>query len=151
MTALIERKLLSICGVSSLNKKIELTHGANYVRTFAISVEKNSILYDLMKNVTQKLFEAGILQYSYKLQEVWGFPINPPEPEDKRRIFSMNDLGYGFEIWLIACGISTFVFVIEILYFWLPKIMGKIVEFLRSIIALSILLVWIKNHLNSTM
>lgn len=111
-----------------------------------VGIYKESILVDVFREVTEKLFEAGILQFSDRLQEELAFPIGREEPVDNRRIFSMNDLGFGFQIWLVACGISTTVFVLEVLIFWVPKGKDKVVEFVGSIIVLSILLKWLHNH-----
>lgn len=141
----LERALQSICGVTA-KRRIDVKLPGIVTEILAIGVPRNSILYDIMRDVSERLFEAGILQHSYQLQMDMAFPVNPKIPEDKRRILSMFDLGYGFESWLIACGISSIVFVIEILTFWLPRAMKKFKMLLRSLIGVNVLLNWLKNY-----
>lgn len=140
-----ERELKFICGVSSPSK-IKMKFGSSFTNDDGLGLPKNSILSDLMQDVTLKLFEAGILQHLKKLRHELAYPINPEEPEDNRRVFSMKDLGYGFEIWLIACGVSTAAFLIELLVYWMPKMWGEIFEFTRMIIELITLLRWLSQH-----
>lgn len=56
------------------------------------------------------------------------FPIKDTDP--KR--FSLSDLSYGFNLYLICCGISMFAFVLEIINFLTVKIYYKLRKVIRS-------------------
>lgn len=137
----LEKVLLSICGVSS-SRKIEMKAFFDDTGNKGLAIFKNSILYDLFRNITERFFEAGILQHSYKLNLEQAFPVPPEEIEDTRRILSLSDLGFGFEIWLFACGISCSVFMLEIFSVLLPYAKNS----LSSYIGLVILIKWLKNR-----
>ncbi|KAG5668298.1 hypothetical protein PVAND_016245 [Polypedilum vanderplanki] len=79
-------------------------------------------LYDSIESTIQWLLQAGIPQFWYELNH-WHIykriyiPSSPPKD-----VLTLNDLNYGFNIWLIACAISIFQFFIEV-------IVGKITKY----------------------
>lgn len=143
-----EKRLSSVCGVSPLYPSIYVSVIQPPSAMYGVHVMKNNILYHLIAEVLEKLFTAGILQYSWKLEQEMAFPINPPEPEDSRRVLSLNDLAYGFYGFLIALGISSFVFLIEVLSFWLPRARDKIKEFFRSLLVIYCVIMWLNDYLS---
>lgn len=137
----IERILLSICGVSS-PRKIEIPRITSESEVFGIAFMKNNILHDLVAEILEKLVTAGIPQHLYELEQEMAFPVSPLEVIDNRKVLAMFDLSYGFNAFLIALGISTIVFVIEILSFWLPRAVSKV----RSLIGVCVIVIWLRNY-----
>jgi hypothetical protein len=123
------------CKVSSPRK---ITPDLYHEIPYSIGVHKNCLLYDLLLNVMERTVTAGIPQYfrSYNFEMNWNFKSNRKLAEDNRRILSLNDLEYGYVLWLIACGISTTVFLIELLGSKLKKIkenLSDVFRFLKMI------------------
>lgn len=62
----------------------------------------------------QWLIVAGIPQQHFRFvleTALWRVDPSPPEPQ----VFGMKDLEFGFVTWLVTCGISIVVFVMEII------------------------------------
>jgi hypothetical protein len=85
----------------------------------SIWLYKMCVLHDLLHDVMERILPAGIPQYIWKYEQENRFSHSglrtDDDDEDTRRVFSLHDLEYGFVLWLIACGISTVVFLIEYL------------------------------------
>jgi hypothetical protein len=115
----LENSFFSQCKKTSLHKIIpELFHTVPIV----VELQKECILYELLNDVMRQAIAAGIPQHFWKNEQEVMFNVRPKLriTEDNRRILSLYDLEYGFVVWLIACGISTAVFVVE---FVGPKLM----------------------------
>lgn len=98
-----------------------------------VCVHRNSFFAQLSKKMSSALITSGILQYwlDYLLtfdahQTVF---LPPPEP----KVFAIEDLSFGFTVWLVACGVSTLAFMIEILYFFIKM---QTIRFIKSCIGL---------------
>lgn len=98
------------------------------------STIRNNFLYHLYEDVTQYLSAAGIPQWMIKVHlEWWSHPnaVNPKGPQ----VLSINDLSFGFFIWLMTMGLSTAAFGFEFLIYSFGKIFVKflgLILFLRS-------------------
>jgi hypothetical protein len=69
------------------------------------------------------LVPNGIAQhYLMYIREVVYRPL-PPEGREPQK-FALSDLDFGFYIHLICCAISIIVFGVEILYFYVKKLIG---------------------------
>jgi hypothetical protein len=84
---------------------------------FGLSLYKNNFISHSTISTMKRLIEAGIPQRSYNF--FYKFLIDPHlPPEDKSpHAFTLDDLGFGFIIWLYACAICCSVFILELLYF----------------------------------
>lgn len=112
--------------------------------TTGIATVRDSFMYPLMEEVVQRLYSAGIPQQREKLHIFFNVRREvQPEKEIPLGLksFSTEDLSYGFEIWLIASGISVLVFMAEIgwklcFYLWVEfkEYVGLafVVNFLRT-------------------
>ena len=87
------------------------------VRRFGTSCYKNNFMFYLTEEVTQILVQAGIPQYLREYVADFYFPLRQEVIEPQ--VFAIEDLEFGFEIWLVACAVSIVVFIVELLY---PKI-----------------------------
>lgn len=85
---------------------------------------------NFVNDVFARLIEAGIPQlYNRRLFDLFPHHFEDEDP----KVFTVADLSFGFEIWLIACGISTCAFLLEVLTFWVRELMGRIalISFLK--------------------
>jgi hypothetical protein len=88
---------------------------------------KNNFAFKLVEDTMAYLIQAGIPQHvfnyfvNFDLTPIIGKPKEP-------RVFSFSDLKFGFVIWLIACGISTAVFICEILWKFVSTKIQKAIE-----------------------
>lgn len=74
----------------------------------------NHFLFQLLEEVMQGLITGGIAQRTWEFyKEIYlTLPSIPPKAP---KILTLEDLNFGFFIWLAACGISSLVFFCEIL------------------------------------
>lgn len=95
---------------------------------FGIATMRNNFIYNVTENVMSALVESGIAQYFFqyiKLVVLKGLPTDQQEPKK----FSIEDLKFGFVIFLICCGISIVAFLCEILMFYGRKFFGFYIFF----------------------
>jgi hypothetical protein len=128
LTRELELRFSLNCSVSS-SRKITLPVFNEIPMSFVL--HKNCIMNDLLQDVMEKVVEAGIPQHFWKVeQEVkYNIGLDSGEIEDNRRILSLNDLEFGFVIFIIALSVSTVVFFCEFLG-------PKIKKFVRLLIGL---------------
>jgi hypothetical protein len=110
--------------------------------TLAFCTYHNAYNSRLVKKVGEYLVEGGILQHinDYFLN----FELMPRVTEASGpNVFSLDFLSFGFYIWLIACGISTFFFVVEVLWFYISI---RVKNILRNLLALMFLLRFLRRH-----
>lgn len=87
----------------------------------ALKLRKNHYLFGIINEVMERIVPSGIPQFLHNFHRWNDFlriMIDPPQKQTE--VLTMNDLGFGFVMWLVACAISTFGFIIEITM-W-PKI-----------------------------
>jgi hypothetical protein len=82
---------------------------------------RNHFMFDLTEHLMQRFIPMGIAQHIFDFNH-WLIFRQYIEIESKEpQVLVMNDLGFGFVIWLIACGISTVGYFAEILKFKMRK------------------------------
>jgi hypothetical protein len=93
-------------------------------------MDRDHVLFDEFEKVIQLISSSGLMLY-YVRYFNWYFFIRwltyeneLTEPE----VFSIDKLSYGFVIWLGACGVSTFTFLLELTYGVLVFILKNIVS-----------------------
>lgn len=94
----------------------------------AWATQHNDRMFSLLNNVTEGLITGGIVQYldKYNIENQFHNWIEEKVGPQK---LSINDLRFGFQIWLVSCGIAIVIFLIEISVVNSKKIVKKIVEF----------------------
>jgi hypothetical protein len=110
---------------------------------FGISTAKNHFMFHLMNDVLDQLISGGIPQHLnefHKSMQLWRLKRKYIREVDDQKSFTIDDLSYGFWIWLIASGISTAIFLVNvskgiwgILKFKMEKFIGLflVLNFLR--------------------
>lgn len=83
--------------------------------TFPLGIvfKRNSFILSLAKEVTRKFNSFGINKHLWK--EEYNEKIYLKLPQ----VLSVDDLNFGFVIWLTAAGISCLAFFVEVLYAWM--------------------------------
>jgi hypothetical protein len=79
-----------------------------------VAVEANSPIFESSFKMVERLFTGGIIQHvlNKKFEENY----RKPDPvSNKPQILAVNDLSYGFIMWLGACVISLTFFLFEFL------------------------------------
>jgi len=94
------------------------------------------------------LIPSGIPQYLPEFHENLYFKKYHDSSLNMPRILRVNDLAFGFILWLIACGISTAGFVAELLFQQIVKGTKSLLNPLRDLIGLMSLMYLIKKNLS---
>jgi hypothetical protein len=86
-----------------------------------------SILGEDVLEITMWLIQSGIAQHFHQYYYWQEFIFNRVfEVESGPKVFSVEDVSYGFSIWLNACAISILGFVGE----WIQVLVWKIFSFI---------------------
>ena len=100
-------------------------------------ITRNSILYDSLNEVIEKLNPSGIIQYLINYDSWVTYNKFDTATVKVPRILTFNDLSFGFVLWLIACGISIVGFAVEMTEY-------KIRIMIENIIGIGIFLLSVK-------
>lgn len=81
-----------------------------------IGVYQNNHVYWLMEETMRKIIPAGIPQYIRKF--VYNFFVKHAENPKRKipKVLKLDDLKVGFILWLVACFVSFFVFLLELIW-----------------------------------
>lgn len=80
---------------------------------YSICTYRNNFFAALNQQVSNAILTAGIPQYLFEYLTKYEMkPLMGPPKEPK--VFDVEDLEFGFVIWLVACLLSTIVFFFEI-------------------------------------
>jgi hypothetical protein len=116
---------------SSLNRTFQssltMMQSERTKKLSAFGMPANNMLMSQLNNLIRRLNEAGITKHLIEFGKWFFSRIFIEEVVDPRRILSLNDLGFGFVIWLAACFVSFSVFVMEILIFIFKNNLTRIV------------------------
>lgn len=92
---------------------------------------KNNFIYGVTEVVMSALVDNGIAQYF--LSYISNFVLRPfPRDERVPEKFNIEDLEFGFFIFLVCCAASIFVFVAEIIVFHIREFVA-LKGFLRTV------------------
>lgn len=96
---------------------------------------RNNYAFKLVEGTMSNLIQGGISQYM--IDYLYNFEVKPlVDPPREPSVFSLSDLEFGFVVWLIACGISTAAFTVELLWYFLSvklKDLIVLIVFLRRL------------------
>jgi hypothetical protein len=82
-------------------------------------------LFELADETVQFMLSGGILQHSFEMDD---YSMNKDVFEDakhflcsngKSKVLTMDDLSYGFTLWMISCMVTLIVFLLELTTFYL--------------------------------
>jgi len=112
-----------------------------------LGMTRNSFLWPIFDDVMKKLIPSGILQHLLELYGHFMYEKYDWSPEQLPRILTLDDLAFGFILWLTACGISIAGFVAEFFGFLFHDGCKALVSWIKDFIGLIFLLFLIKNRL----
>ncbi|KAG5666299.1 hypothetical protein PVAND_017850 [Polypedilum vanderplanki] len=86
-----------------------------------ISMEAYHYLYDVIESSLLWTLQSGIVQYFSEFYTWYEYKRYHIEESSVNKILSLNDLSYGFNIWLIVCAVAIVEFFFEL-------VIGKITK-----------------------
>jgi hypothetical protein len=98
-----------------------------------LSIYKNNFISRTSYSTMERLIESGIPQYFHDFVFKFILDLRTSDGSSDAKAFTLDDLSFGFTIWLYACTISSGVFVAEILVFYTKFIAIKIVRELSGL------------------
>lgn len=103
---------------------MHVTHGGLVTQT-------NAFYFEMIEKTVDSLIDTGIL--SYLIEKDIGKKLKFGQAESEPKVLNMDDLSFGFNIWLGCCVFSAICFVIELVGWPIKKCRLKNkVEFLTS-------------------
>jgi hypothetical protein len=113
-----------IRGVAAIAPKI--LKQSIVTRVHGLALFRNNFMYKSTEKIMRVIIEAGIPQYyrNFALDVYFYERIAENSPQ----VFGIEDLHFGFVVWLCACGVSIAVFIIEIFCEILKKIIKKSID-----------------------
>jgi hypothetical protein len=116
-------------------RSLTILSGDRSTKEYSYMLGKNNMVHLQLNRLIKRLKPTGIIQHLFDFG-VWHFyRTHMLPPDDPRKILSLNDLGFGFVIFLAAIFASFLVFLYEVILAvrirrWLRKLIG-LVDFLR--------------------
>lgn len=98
-----------------------------------ICVNRNNFAAALNQKVMNRLITGGVPQFLYKFTVEFELR-SVPDPPRGPKVFTVEDLKFGFMIWLATISVSVAAFFLELIYYYLVKIIREtfgIFSFLR--------------------
>ncbi|CAG9803592.1 unnamed protein product [Chironomus riparius] len=105
-----------------LEEAMHVTHGG-------LVTHPNAYFFEMIENTIDSLIDTGVIRYL--IESDIGTKIKFGHSDSEPSVLSMNDLSFGFNIWLGFCVLSAVSFVFEQIG-WLIKNCQSRVEILRS-------------------
>ncbi|CAG9806528.1 unnamed protein product [Chironomus riparius] len=100
-------------------------------------------LFELTDETVQALLTGGILQHSFEMEdfkanhEVHSMAMNIRSMTEKSKVMTMDDLSYGFTLWMFSCLITFIVFLVEMTTFYLG--FGPFIYYFKCFVNLVVL------------
>lgn len=112
-----------------------------------ISMQSTHFLFNIFDEVVAHLISGGIQQKLYENHskvQIEKFSKNSTKfDEEILNAFTIDDLSYGFVIWLISCGIAVWIFIAE-LFMKLMKLLRFEIE---NFVGIIFMMIFIQEHL----
>lgn len=91
----------------------ELNHVVVYSMLETFIFPQGSFYYRMMKTLINRLIETGVMSHIVQYEfPILGKPLN----DDKPKVLKLDQLSFGFNIWLVSCGVSVATFMFERFY-----------------------------------
>lgn len=91
--------------------------------SIGVGVPRNHFLFHSLERTMQLIIPAGIPQYLWTFHYDTFFKIHKYKKIRKKvpKVLSVDDLSFGFVVWLFVCGIAVTCFLSEMVYFYFLK------------------------------
>lgn len=110
MPDIIQRQLYDVFKIRGIILKQRF-----FVTNVGLSLTSNHFMYPLANDVMRNLISGGIAQYLEKYHTDLVYPYYYEEEAKEPIVLNIEDLSFGFVIWLVTSGISFVIFIYEIL------------------------------------
>lgn len=111
MPDIVERQLYEAFNIKGI-----ILNQRYFVTNVGLATSNNHFIFHLADDVMQNLISAGIAQYLEKFYTDLDYPRYQEENGKEPVVLSIDDLNFGFVIWLVASGVSVMAFICEILH-----------------------------------
>lgn len=111
-TAITELERFCNCSVNFFEDNYEV---ADNKHPIMLILPKNHYLNSLIIELLQYLSAGGILQQSVNYHSWMLFKKVFFEPPQEPQVLTVDDLSFGFILWLASCGISFIPFIFELI------------------------------------
>lgn len=93
---------------------------------FGIATMRNNFIYKATEETMSALVENGIPQYFLKFIQKVILKEKPADPNEPKN-FSVEDLEFGFVIFLLSCAASSVIFLLEVFVFYGGRVLRVLV------------------------
>lgn len=107
-------KLICKCSPIVLKQKL-------FTCQVGLAMAKNHYFFEVVQDIVEKFIPMGIMQYLNKLHIQANFKQAIFDPKNNLKVLNVDDLAFGFYIWLGACLISVCGFFLELTCFSIRK------------------------------
>lgn len=97
-----------------------------------IGLLPNHFLYDLTEDVVQKFISMGIIQNLYNYYSWVLFHTEIRNTGTGPMVLSLDDVTFGFNIWIVMCCLSVIGFLIENLVFRISRVFWQILAYFSA-------------------
>lgn len=102
------------------NRSSKILKEILFTRQSGFAFSRNNFLYSLMEEVLQRTIPMGIIRFIVEYTNWFHVRNSVINDESGPSILAFDDLSFGFIIWIVACGVCTCVFLLEIIS-WLTR------------------------------
>lgn len=88
--------------------------------TIGMGVSRNHFIYPLLEKTMTRAIEGGIPQYFLEFMLKFYMKVIEDDPKEPK-VFGINDLHFGFVVWICSFAISLTAFSIELLWTFVKK------------------------------
>jgi hypothetical protein len=123
---------------STLMNSLNTMKGEKFSEDEQFGLFRNNFLIPTLNHIMNRLIPSGIPKHLADYGMWFIYRQFDVEDEDTRRVLSLDDLEFGFVLWLAACSVSLLVFFGEVLLQKSKKYLIKIaggVEFVQALMA----------------
>lgn len=104
------------------------------------AIYPNSDIFEVLDETLQLLVTNGLASYFHKrVHHVLKFKDDQKHP----KVLSCDDLSFGFIVWLVACAISAFIFIVELLFEFILK---QLKIFTLNFVGIFLIVAWINTR-----
>lgn len=119
---------------------------ALFTDSASIAMRRNQFLFWLTEETLQSIIPAGIPQHLIKFYYDINFPIKEVQKSGPK-VLKIDDLKYGFVIWIIASLTTLFVFISELMAkFFAIKILNGIKKKIQNVFGGVIVISWLRKY-----
>lgn len=103
----------------------KLKNFENKLATSSFLTVRNSFYYGILNQVLDKIIPTGIPQYLIEYHSFLIYKKHEPIDDSEPRVLTVDDLCFGFVLWLGSCAVAIVGFFFELFKFSVFKIFER--------------------------